>query len=607
MNQDPNARKVVIACQGGGSHAAYAAGALKRWLPLIEQSQGREAIALRGLSGTSGGALCALLAWYGLLQGGAAAACTRLEEFWQSNCAQSPGEQLWNGATIATADALPFEISFSPTTWPLREGLTALTSIWPTVADALGPLNPWGRGDFFQLAPLIARQVDFRLVEALGALLGIANDIRRWRQADVQCSLNPPLDPMHNEALKQRLALSIRTNAGQQPRAITELMGKDFGDAGLLRAAMAEWHDGLQEDKAPFDALDAALKKIRDKIPHLLIGAVDVGNGEFVAFSSEHAPTDRGISLAAVLASAALPWVSEAVAVPYVAPDGVSEKPPHRFWDGLFSQNPPIRNFLAGQQRDCIPNEIWVLQINPRDYDLKELGRGVADRRNELSGNLSLHQEIAFIEAVNKRVTRRGGGDHQRVQVHRIILEGAAVEASAPVTLNALSKFDRSAVLKDALMAHGELQGQRFVRMRAAAELACDRLDGSPAQQVSAELPQAAGPLAVLRTIAAPPGETSVRLHIDETILPSRGAIGFATIQATARWHTRGVLKDGGAGVQIEGESDFVVVDHDDTITVSEVRIAEVKVEDKHETAVLEAARKLNVPSGRLKDQPPPP
>lgn len=213
MNQDSNARKVVIACQGGGSHAAYAAGALKRWLPLIEQSHGRDAIALRGLSGTSGGALCALLAWYGLLQGGATSACTRLEAFWQSNCAQSPGEQLWNGATIAAAGSLPFEISFSPATWPLRDGLTALTSTWPTVAAALGPLNPWGRGDFFQLAPLIARQVDFKLVEALGALLGISNDIRRWRDADVQCSLNPPLDLARNEELKRRLAHSIRANA----------------------------------------------------------------------------------------------------------------------------------------------------------------------------------------------------------------------------------------------------------------------------------------------------------------------------------------------------------------------------------------------------------
>lgn len=601
MNDDTNPRKVVIACQGGGSHAAYAAGALKRWLPLIERSRGRDAIALRGLSGTSGGALSALLAWYGLLQGGAASACARLDEFWQSNCAQTLGEQMWNGATIAAATALPFEISFSPRNWPLREGLTALTSIWPTVADALGDFNPWGRGEYFQLAPLIRRQVDFRLVEALGDLLGIANDIRRWRDADVQLGLKKPLDPTRNEALKRQLEQRIRANAAQQPRVIRQQMGADFGDASLLRSVMADWPDGLQDDKAPFLALEAALKHVTDRIPHLMIGAVNVGNGEFVAFSSERAPGDDGISLAAVLASAAIPWIFEAVNVPRETPDGkIVER---SFWDGLFSQNPPVKNFLAGKESDRVPNEIWVLQINPRDFDVEKLGLGIADRRNELSGNLSLHQEIAFIEAVNKRVTRRGGGEHKRVQVHRVLLERDAVEASAPVRLDVLSKTDRSAVLKDALMDHGEMQGQRFLRMRSAAELACDRLDGSPAEQVSAEPPEAANRLAVLRTLEAQPGDPSMRLHIDETILPSSGVDDLATIKATVRWHTRGALKDGGAGVQIEGESDIVVVDHSDTITVSEVRITDLKLEDKQESAMLDAARMQNVPPVALQGE----
>lgn len=341
MNHDTNPRKVVIACQGGGSHAAYAAGALKRWLPLIERSSGRDAIALRGLSGTSGGALSALLAWYGLLQGGAASACARLDQFWQSNCAQTLGEQMWNGATIAAATALPFEISFSPRNWPLREGLVALTSIWPTVADALGAFNPWGRGEYFQLAPLIARQVDFKLVGALGALLGIANDIRRWREADVQLGLKKPLDPIRNEALKRQLEQRIRTNAAQQPRVIRQQMGTDFGDASLLRSVMADWPDGLQDDQAPFLALEAALKQAAGRIPHLMIGAVNVGNGEFVAFSSERAPGDDGISLVAVLASAAIPWIFEAVSVPRETPDGKMVE--RSFWDGLFSQNPPVK------------------------------------------------------------------------------------------------------------------------------------------------------------------------------------------------------------------------------------------------------------------------
>jgi hypothetical protein len=54
-------KPIAIACQGGGSHTAFTAGALKRLL----RDERYEVVAL---SGTSGGAICALLAWYALLQ-----------------------------------------------------------------------------------------------------------------------------------------------------------------------------------------------------------------------------------------------------------------------------------------------------------------------------------------------------------------------------------------------------------------------------------------------------------------------------------------------------------------------------------------------------------
>ena len=60
-------RTVAIACQGGGSHTAFTGGALQRLL-----ADGNHRVV--ALSGTSGGAVCALLAWYGLLTGGAAEA-----------------------------------------------------------------------------------------------------------------------------------------------------------------------------------------------------------------------------------------------------------------------------------------------------------------------------------------------------------------------------------------------------------------------------------------------------------------------------------------------------------------------------------------------------
>src|SRR5260370_42215302 len=58
--------RVALACQGGGSHAAYTAGVLKA----ILRHQATRPYRIMGFSGTSGGAICALLAWYGQLQGG---------------------------------------------------------------------------------------------------------------------------------------------------------------------------------------------------------------------------------------------------------------------------------------------------------------------------------------------------------------------------------------------------------------------------------------------------------------------------------------------------------------------------------------------------------
>jgi len=56
--------RVAIACQGGGSHTAFTSGVLKRLLR-AEESKRYEVV---GLSGASGGAVCALLAWHNLLR-----------------------------------------------------------------------------------------------------------------------------------------------------------------------------------------------------------------------------------------------------------------------------------------------------------------------------------------------------------------------------------------------------------------------------------------------------------------------------------------------------------------------------------------------------------
>ena len=80
----PPARpRVVIACQGGGSHTAFTAGVLERLL----QPERLEEYDVVGLSGTSGGAVCATLAWVALVEGDPARAGRLLEGFWSDNSA----------------------------------------------------------------------------------------------------------------------------------------------------------------------------------------------------------------------------------------------------------------------------------------------------------------------------------------------------------------------------------------------------------------------------------------------------------------------------------------------------------------------------------------
>jgi len=54
--------KIAVACQGGGIHASFAVGVLTEILKEYEKKK----FELVGLSGTSAGALCALMVWYGL-------------------------------------------------------------------------------------------------------------------------------------------------------------------------------------------------------------------------------------------------------------------------------------------------------------------------------------------------------------------------------------------------------------------------------------------------------------------------------------------------------------------------------------------------------------
>ena len=139
MNEPGNKKRVAIACQGGGSHTAFTAGVLKGLLR-SGRLQEQEVVAL---SGTSGGAVCALLAWHNLLRGDAAGAVEDLDAFWRDNSATAPHEQVVNNWMLWASNLQNFVAT-------------------PAVSPYYNPFAALGLEEF---RGMLERRVDFEKVQ----------------------------------------------------------------------------------------------------------------------------------------------------------------------------------------------------------------------------------------------------------------------------------------------------------------------------------------------------------------------------------------------------------------------------------------------------------
>ena len=202
--------------------------------------------------------------------------------------------------------------------------------------------------------------------------------------------------------------------------------GADFGQARLREVIEAH----VDFDRVP--------ELAGPDSPRLVVGTVDINGGCFEAF------VDGDVTADVLLASAAVPDLFEAV-----------EMNGHWHWDGLFSQNPPIHELMEVPTARK-PDELWVVQINPqtREGEPKSLLE-IADRRNELSGNLSLNQELRFVETVNEWVAEGKLDDatYRHVEVRRLEFGR---------TLSCSSKLDRSAGFIEELFETGRERARAF-------------------------------------------------------------------------------------------------------------------------------------------------
>ncbi len=373
--------RVAIACQGGGAHTAFTAGVLNK---ILEQT--RQPFEIVALSGTSGGAVCALFTWYGLSKNDPEMARKLLNGFWTDNSANSFMEKLWNLWALGAVRA-PVEAKVSPyspgLSWALDQALL--------------------QGDFMQ------KMLGFGDV-------GVFSSWSAFARSELE-------------------KYSLRG---------------EFLD--LKR---------LLEKHIDFSSLPRCLKK-----PRLLVGAVEVRTGEFKAFDSKIEP----ILPETILASAALPNLFKAVHID----NGV-------YWDGLFSQNPPVREFVKDVDLADKPDQIWVIQINPSKRDTEPTTvEEILDRRNELSGNVSLEQEIDFIKTLNKvvkatdelfkahpEISASPAGDalrrYKTVKICRIEIDEQRLFSDRASGLDYASKLDRSPSFIQRLVEHGKSQAESFL------------------------------------------------------------------------------------------------------------------------------------------------
>ncbi|MFO0946628.1 MAG: patatin-like phospholipase family protein [Planctomycetota bacterium] len=150
-------KKIAIACQGGGSQTAFTAGVLKSFF----EANVHEKRQIVSLSGTSGGAVCASLAWHGLLRaakGDKSPIQDRLTSFWNELSAQFTSEISLDAVLTQWMRVIDKGV------WPRFE-ISPASSISQWALDYTRNLLP--RHEFTDLKLMLEKHIDFEALRNL--------------------------------------------------------------------------------------------------------------------------------------------------------------------------------------------------------------------------------------------------------------------------------------------------------------------------------------------------------------------------------------------------------------------------------------------------------
>lgn len=207
----------------------------------------------------------------------------------------------------------------------------------------------------------------------------------------------------------------------------------DFGLPNPLEAVLAETVD--------FDALAAAPIK-------LFITATNVHTGRPRVFRN------ADVSVAALLASACLPFMFQAVEI-----DGQA------YWDGGYSGNPTMTPLI----NECVSDDTIIVGINPvQRPGIPKAARDILNRLNEVAFNAVLLKELQMM-ALLREVADPGNENTAhwaKMRVH-LVRSDLLLDLGASSKLNAEWDFltmlrDEGRRAADAFLAeHGASLGQR--------------------------------------------------------------------------------------------------------------------------------------------------
>lgn len=285
----------------------------------------------------------------------------------------------------------------------------------------------------------------------------------RWKAAGVALPESSPY------AAAGRLGLLGLGSVGARPEYL--------GFQGLLASLCPD-----------FDSVD--WKLLAQNNVRVIAGAIEVLSGNFETFDSDKTLEElglkppperdqygatrwrmrRALSLDGVAASGTLPELLPAQPIENLefptADEGTAVRRTGYYWDGLYSQNPPVRDLLDTETCDDKPDEIWVVRINPQEYSPTSLRVGleeIRDRENDLAGNLSLNQELDHILTVNRWIDKYGNDAPPLTDRKTVVVRTIKMSRDSAWTLDHASKLDRSPRHLAALRAEGTELTERWL------------------------------------------------------------------------------------------------------------------------------------------------